>query len=141
MLSRRHAGRPPSPSARRIAPPSAPGVLPSTPLTDWLTPHANGPVAATVALPGSKSLTNRYLVLAALASDASRLRKPLRSRDTLLMAAALRSLGTSIIDVPGSDPDCDDWLIGPASLTGPASVDCGLAGTVMRFLPPVAALG
>jgi 3-phosphoshikimate 1-carboxyvinyltransferase len=110
-------------------------------LTDWQSPHANGPVAATVALPGSKSLTNRYLVLAALASDASRLRKPLRSRDTLLMAAALRSLGTSIIDVPGSDPDCDDWLVGPASLTGAASVDCGLAGTVMRFLPPVAALG
>jgi len=109
-------------------------------LTDWLTPHARGPVNATLALPGSKSLTNRYLVLAALASDPSRLRRPLRSRDTLLMAAALRSLGASIIDLPGSDPDCDDWMIGPASLTGAASVDCGLAGTVMRFLPPVAAL-
>ena len=109
-------------------------------MTDWLTPHARGPVNATLALPGSKSLTNRYLVLAALASDASRLRRPLRSRDTLLMAAALRSLGASIIDLPGSDPDCDDWMIGPASLTGAASVDCGLAGTVMRFLPPVAAL-
>jgi len=92
-------------------------------------------------LPGSKSLTNRYLVLAALASDASRLRRPLRSRDTLLMAAALRSLGASVVDVPGSEVDCDDWLIGPASLLGAASVDCGLAGTVMRFLPPVAALG
>jgi 3-phosphoshikimate 1-carboxyvinyltransferase len=109
-------------------------------LTDWLTPHARGRVNATLALPGSKSLTNRYLVLAALASDPSRLRAPLRSRDTLLMAAALRSLGASIIDLPGSDPDCDDWMIGPASLTGAASVDCGLAGTVMRFLPPVAAL-
>ena len=109
-------------------------------MTDWLTPHARGRVNATLALPGSKSLTNRYLVLAALASDASRLRRPLRSRDTLLMAAALRSLGASIIDLPGSDPDCDDWMIGPASLTGAASVDCGLAGTVMRFLPPVAAL-
>jgi 3-phosphoshikimate 1-carboxyvinyltransferase len=110
-------------------------------LTDWLSPHANGPVVASVALPGSKSLTNRYLVLAALASDASRLRRPLRSRDTMLMTTALRSLGASIIDVPGSDPDCDDWLIGPASLSSGASVDCGLAGTVMRFLPPVAALG
>ena len=109
-------------------------------MTDWLTPHARGRVNATLALPGSKSLTNRYLVLAALASDPSRLRAPLRSRDTLLMAAALRSLGASIIDLPGSDPDCDDWMIGPASLTGAASVDCGLAGTVMRFLPPVAAL-
>ena len=109
-------------------------------MTDWLTPHARGRVNATLALPGSKSLTNRYLVLAALASDPTRLRAPLRSRDTLLRAAALRSLGASIIDLPGSDPDCDDWMIGPASLTGAASVDCGLAGTVMRFLPPVAAL-
>ncbi|MEP7191834.1 MAG: 3-phosphoshikimate 1-carboxyvinyltransferase [Actinomycetota bacterium] len=110
-------------------------------MTDWPSPHADGPVAATVALPGSKSLTNRYLVLAALASGASRIRGPLRSRDTLLMADGLRSLGTSIIDVPGLDPDCDDWMIGPAPRYGEASVDCGLAGTVMRFLPPVAALG
>src|SRR5665648_52625 len=140
-LNRRHTGKPHLPSARHGAPPGAPDVSPRTPLTDWPTPHATGPVNATVALPGSKSLTNRYLVLAALASDASRLRRPLRSRDTLLMATALRSLGTSVIDVPGSEADCDDWLIGPASLSGAASVDCGLAGTVMRFLPPVAALG
>lgn len=120
--------------------PSPPDVSPRTPLTDWLSPHAAGPVTATVALPGSKSLTNRYLVLAALANGPSRLRRPLRSRDTLLMAAALRSLGASVTDLPGSDPDCDDWLIAPASLSGATSVDCGLAGTVMRFLPPVAAL-
>lgn len=93
-----------------------------------------------MALPGSKSLTNRYLVLAALANGPSRLRRPLRSRDTLLMAAALRSVGASVTDLPGNDRDCDDWLITPASLTGSTSVDCGLAGTVMRFLPPVAAL-
>jgi 3-phosphoshikimate 1-carboxyvinyltransferase len=114
-------------------------------LTDWLSPHAPGPVSATVALPGSKSLTNRYLVLAALASEDSRLRRPLRSRDTLLMAAALRSLGASVIDDPGSEAGCDDWLVAPAPLSGAASraasVDCGLAGTVMRFLPAVAALG
>lgn len=109
-------------------------------MTDWLSPHAAGPVSATVALPGSKSLTNRYLVLAALASGTSRLRAPLRSRDTMLMTAALRSLGASVTDVPGSDAECDDWLITPASLSGATSVDCGLAGTVMRFLPPVAAL-
>lgn len=110
-------------------------------MTDWPSPHATGPVAATVALPGSKSLTNRYLVLAALANGSSRLRRPLRSRDTLLMAAGLRALGASIVDLPGSEDDCDDWLIGPGALLGAASVDCGLAGTVMRFLPPVAALG
>jgi 3-phosphoshikimate 1-carboxyvinyltransferase len=109
-------------------------------LTDWLSPHAAVPVTATVDLPGSKSLTNRYLVLAALASGTSRLRRPLRSRDTMLMAAALRSLGAEVTDLRGSDAACDDWLIVPASLSGTTSVDCGLAGTVMRFLPPVAAL-
>ena len=57
------------------------------PSADWSAPTATGPVDARVVLPGSKSLTNRYLVLAALASDVSRLRAPLRSRDTLLMAA------------------------------------------------------
>jgi len=93
-----------------------------------------------VALPGSKSLTNRYLVLAALANGTSRLRRPLRSRDTLLMASGLRSLGASVTDVPGNDALQDDWLIVPAPLTGATTVDCGLAGTVMRFLPPVAAL-
>jgi 3-phosphoshikimate 1-carboxyvinyltransferase len=110
-------------------------------LTDWPSPHSTGPVAASVTLPGSKSLTNRYLVLAALASGSSRLRRPLRSRDTLLMAAGLRSLGTSIVDLPGSETDCDDWMIGPGSVLTAGSVDCGLAGTVMRFLPPMAALG
>ncbi len=109
-------------------------------MTDWLSPHAAAPVTATVALSGSKSLTNRYLVLAALANGPSRLRRPLRSRDTMLMAAALRSLGASVTDLPGSDSDDDDWLVTPASLPGGTSVDCGLAGTVMRFLPPVAAL-
>jgi len=112
-------------------------------LTDWLSPHTTGPVIATVALPGSKSLTNRYLVLAALADGTSRLRAPLRSRDTLLMAAGLRCLGATITDLPDSssnDTDCDDWMVTSASLSGAASVDCGLAGTVMRFLPPVAAL-
>ena len=113
---------------------------PRTSLTDWLSPHALGPVTATATLPGSKSLTNRYLVLAALANGTSRLRRPLRSRDTLLMAEALRSMGVSLTDLPGSEPDCDDWLVTPGALSGETSVNCGLAGTVMRFLPPVAAL-
>jgi 3-phosphoshikimate 1-carboxyvinyltransferase len=100
-------------------------------------------VIATVSLPGSKSLTNRYLVLAALATQPSRLRAPLRSRDTLLMAAAVRALGVDITDVPGTGSFGDDWLVTPAALgghSGTAHVDCGLAGTIMRFLPPVAAL-
>jgi 3-phosphoshikimate 1-carboxyvinyltransferase len=103
------------------------------------------PIDATVALPGSKSLTNRYLVLAALASDRSRLRAPLRSRDTLLMAKALRSLGVRIDDVPPEGEPVsgavDDWVVTPPEvLGGDTRIDCGLAGTVMRFLPAVAAL-
>jgi 3-phosphoshikimate 1-carboxyvinyltransferase len=109
-------------------------------LPTWAAPTINGPVEATVPLPGSKSLTNRYLVLAALADEASRLRAPLRSRDTVLMADALRALGTRIDDVPGTSPFGADWFVHPRPLAGPAEIDCGLAGTVMRFLPPVAAL-
>ncbi len=101
----------------------------------WPAPVATAPVDATVTLPGSKSLTNRYLVLATLADAPSRLRAPLRSRDTYLMAAALSSLGTDVADVGDGD-----WLVTPAALRGGVDVDCGLAGTVMRFLPPVAAL-
>ena len=105
------------------------------PSADWAAPAATGPVDARVVLPGSKSLTNRYLVLAALANDVSRLRSPLRSRDTLLMAQALRTLGASIVDV-----DDGDWVVTPGRLVGGGTVDCGLAGNVMRFVPPVAGL-
>lgn len=109
----------------------------------WPAPTATGPVVATVRLPGSKSLTNRYLVLAALAATPSRLRSPLRSRDTLLMAHALRSLGAGVQDAAddwGSPDGAADWAVTPARLTGDVDVDVGLAGTVMRFLPAVAAL-
>nr|WP_240322830.1 3-phosphoshikimate 1-carboxyvinyltransferase [Austwickia chelonae] len=108
--------------------------------TGWSAPHSPTPVDAQVSLPGSKSLTNRYLVLAALAGSESRLRRPLRSRDTLLMAEALRSLGARIEDLGGEDTENADWLVTPGPLRGSAHVDCGLAGTIMRFLPPVAAL-
>ena len=103
--------------------------------TAWPAPTAHGPVDATVRLPGSKSLTNRYLVLAALADQPSRLREPLRSRDTVLMARGVEALGARVEDV-----GAEDWLLTPGPLRGDAQVDCGLAGTVMRFLPAVAAL-
>ncbi len=106
----------------------------------WPAPVMDRPVHATVALPGSKSLTNRYLVLASIADEPSRLRSPLRSRDTLLMVAALRQLGITIEDASATGAFGDDWLIRPGRLRGGASIDCGLAGTVMRFLPPMAAL-
>ncbi len=101
----------------------------------WPARTAGGPVNATVPVPGSKSITNRALVLAAIADAPSVLRAPLRSRDTLLMAEALRALGARIEDGPDGS-----WLVQPGELRGSARVDCGLAGTVMRFLPPVAAL-
>jgi 3-phosphoshikimate 1-carboxyvinyltransferase len=112
-------------------------------LTDpalWPAPPAAGPVEATVTVPGSKSVTNRGLVLAALSSEPGWLRRPLRSRDTLLMAAGLRALGVQIEEGVGPDGTGEVWRVIPAGLHGPAAVDVGNAGTVMRFLPPVAAL-
>ena len=106
----------------------------------WPAPSAAGPVDATVSVPGSKSLTNRYLVLAALAQEPSRLRAPLHSRDTALMARALETLGTIVEEVPGGGSFGPDWVVTPRPLRGPATIDTGLAGTVMRFVPPVAAL-
>ena len=100
----------------------------------WDAPHPEGPVDAVVRLPGSKSLTNRALVLAALSDGPSVVRQALDSRDTQLMATALTELGI------GVDTSGDDWKVTPAPLRGRATIDCGLAGTVMRFVPPVAAL-
>ena len=106
----------------------------------WIAPVASGPFSAILQLPGSKSLTNRELVLAALANGPSLLRAPLHSRDTALMIEALRALGTTIEEVPGAGSYGPDLLVTPGELEGGVSIDCGLAGTVMRFLPPVAAL-
>ena len=100
----------------------------------WRAPVRAVGLDAHVDLPGSKSLTNRALVLAALADGPSVLRRPLRAGDTALMANALRALGAGI------DDKADDWRVVPKALAGPAVVDCGLAGTVLRFVPPVAGL-
>ncbi|MDT0306310.1 3-phosphoshikimate 1-carboxyvinyltransferase [Streptomyces sp. DSM 44917] len=117
-------------------------------LAHWPAPAAPGPVRATVTVPGSKSVTNRALILAALASDPGWLRRPLRSRDTLLMADALRSLGIGIEETVSSSTSVsglpsgrgESWRVIPSTPQAPASVDVGNAGTVMRFLPPLAAL-
>lgn len=116
----------------------------------WTAPRASGPLRGDVSLPGSKSLTNRELVLAALADGPSTIRLPLHSRDSALMIAGLRQLGVGIEEVapaPGADgtpgapkPYGPDLRITPAPMHGDVRVDCGLAGTVMRFLPPLAAL-
>ena len=101
--------------------------------TLWPAPVSTAPLEAVLALPGSKSLTNRELALSALADSPSLLRSPLHSRDSDLMVAALRQLGTTIEKVPGNGEYGDDLLITPGELFGSTTIDCGLAGTVMRF--------
>ncbi len=100
----------------------------------WPAPVAERPVSATIAVPGSKSQTNRALVLAALADGTSRIVGALKARDTKLMAAGLQAMGVSVTTSGRT------WRVEPGELRGPAHVDCGLAGTVMRFLPVVAGL-
>ena len=100
----------------------------------WNAPHRNSPVSARVPIPGSKSLTNRWLIMSAIASGPSRINLPLQARDTILMAQALSSLGVAI------ETDGDAYVVTPGPLSGPTEVDCGLAGTVMRFVPPIAAI-
>jgi 3-phosphoshikimate 1-carboxyvinyltransferase len=111
----------------------------SQPLKTWSAPDAPAPVHATVTVPGSKSQTNRALVLAALAAaqtqGTSTIAGALRSRDTDLMIGALRTLGLRV-DGAGADLTVSGRIApGPG-----ARVDCGLAGTVLRFVPPLAAL-
>ena len=102
----------------------------------WNAPYAADPVEAVVSLPGSKSMTNRALVLAALATGRSRLNRPLRGRDTALMVDALRAIGTRI-----DDSTDEAWTVDGAEWSaGPVAVDVGNAGTVLRFVPPLAAL-
>ncbi|MDO5645420.1 MAG: 3-phosphoshikimate 1-carboxyvinyltransferase [Dermabacter sp.] len=104
----------------------------------WSAPVAHGPIDAHVSIPGSKSLTNRWLVLAALAAAPTRLIGALASRDSRLMIDALSQLGArfeadgeALVVHPLAAPEAD---------AGPLEVHCGLAGTVMRFVPALAAL-
>ena len=103
----------------------------------WPAPfRGRKPISSQVTIPGSKSVTNRALILAAQATSPSIIHKPLISRDSELMSAGLVSLGVGIHD----QGDNQSWRITPAPLKGPALIDVGNAGTVMRFLPPLAAL-
>ena len=119
---------------------------------DWRAPEAVAPVRASVRLPGSKSITNRALILAALASEPTTVAGPLRARDTSLMAAAIAALGASVTDA-GHDQDGngaaeaspsggspDAWTVTPGWASGPVRVAVGNAGTVLRFVPPAAGL-
>jgi len=106
----------------------------------WAAPAATGPVSAVVRLPASKSITNRALVLAALSDGPAWIAGPLRARDTLLAAAGLRAMGTEITD--GGPESEAGWRVvaGQPPAGSRVSVDVGNAGTVLRFLPAVAAL-
>jgi 3-phosphoshikimate 1-carboxyvinyltransferase len=116
----------------------------------WALPQASAPVRVTVLLPGSKSITNRALILAALAGAPTIITGPLQARDTELMAAAVRALGCSIEGNAASEPTADrdhpaangrpEWLVTPRSSQTEGRVDVGNAGTVLRFVPPAAAL-
>ena len=101
----------------------------------WSAPVATTPLSAVVPLPGSKSLTNRELVLAAIASEPTTFAGALVSRDSSLMIDALRSLGAEVTDANTTHP-----TVSPATLNVSTSIDCGLAGTVMRFVPPLSTL-
>jgi 3-phosphoshikimate 1-carboxyvinyltransferase len=118
----------------------------NSPTGELACPVAPGPLQHRLRLPGSKSLTNRELVLAALADHPSTLHSPLRARDTELMVNALRSLGATISESSLAGQFGPDLDVSPisretvqsATEDDPITVDCGLAGTVMRFVPPVA---
>ena len=100
------------------------------------------PVDISVVIPGSKSVTNRALILAAQANSPSTLRRPLVSRDSELMVQGLQAMGIGIVEQGGLVDGLSEYqlTLTPAPLTGPARIDVGNAGTVMRFLPPLAAL-
>jgi 3-phosphoshikimate 1-carboxyvinyltransferase len=113
-------------------------------MTNWNAPFRGGltsvgePINAKITIPGSKSATNRALILAAIAKTPSRLRKPLSSRDADLMVKGLQSLGCKIDEIKTEQGF--DYQITPHKLSGPTQIDVGNAGTVMRFLPPIASL-
>ncbi|MHA6792940.1 3-phosphoshikimate 1-carboxyvinyltransferase [Pseudonocardia bannensis] len=101
----------------------------------WPAPHVTAPVRGRVAVPGSKSVTNRALLLAALSGGPASVTGAPPTRDTALMVDALRALGVPV-EVSG-----ERVTVGAhPGLRGGGAVDCGLAGTVMRFVPPAAAL-
>lgn len=122
--------------------PVQPGATPG----DWPAPLFTGEpgARATVRIPGSKSLTNRYLLLAAMADSPSVVHAPLHSRDSLLMIKALEALGARFESLETDSPFGPDLRVTPIDFSSAtprySTIDCGLAGTVMRFVPVLAAL-
>lgn len=126
-------------TTRGYSPTSAAAAAPHAGRFD--APTVSVPLEATVEVPGSKSLTNRELILSALADSPSRLQSPLHSADSSRMEEALRALGVGVERVPGTGSFGDDLTITPAPpLRGGCTIDSGQAGTVMRFIAPLLGL-
>ncbi|MBS1697972.1 MAG: 3-phosphoshikimate 1-carboxyvinyltransferase [Actinobacteria bacterium] len=106
----------------------------------WIAPRAAGALNARLRVPGSKSITNRELVLAAIADGPGLVTAPLHSDDSARMIDALRALGIGVAEQAGSGGFGPDLRITPARLSGGTTIDCGQAGTVMRFIAPLAGL-
>lgn len=125
-----------SPRADETSSAAAPSAAQPAP---WRAPTAVSPLEATLAIPGSKSLTSRELVLAALADGPGRVHLPLHSQDSERMVGALRTLGARIEPAAGDGAFGDDWIVTPpAPFSDGGEIDCGQAGTVMRFVAPLA---
>lgn len=117
----------------------SPATPDAAPRGAWDAPVAGGPLRATVTVPGSKSLTNRELILAAIADGPSVLHAPLHSDDSARMVDALTELGVAVDRLAGDGPHGDDLRITPiAPFQGDVTIDCGQAGTVMRFIAGLA---
>ncbi len=119
-------------SVNRYSPPPVQGA--------YTAPTADDAVHATLTIPGSKSLTNRELIIAAIADGPGRLVAPLHSDDSRRMVDALRAIGVGIEEIDAGGEFGPDLVVTPAKLTGGVTVDCGQAGTVMRFIAPLAGL-
>lgn len=119
-------------SAKRYSPTRVQGPYPA--------PTVDGPVHAELTIPGSKSLTNRELLIAAIADGPGRLIAPLHSDDSQRMVEALRALGIGIEEVDAGHEFGPDLVVTPGKLRGGTTIDCGQAGTVMRFIAPLAGL-
>ena len=131
------SGSGPAPGPGSVLATGPGSVLASGPGGHWPAPAATRPVRALLAVPGSKSMTNRALVLAALADSPTLITGPLIARDTQLMAAGLRALGCQI---EAADGPPASWRVTPGQRAGSVTIDVGNAGTVLRFVPPVASL-
>ena len=119
-------------SAKRYSPSRVQGAYPA--------PTTDAPVRAELTIPGAKSLTTRELIIAAIADGPGRLIAPLHSDDSQRMIEALRALGVGVEEVDGGHEFGPDLVVTPAKLHGGVTIDCGQAGTVMRFISPLAGL-